>query len=93
MSRCNSKEKLEVHHKRRDGGNDIKNAQVLCHECHVNTTSYGVPGKSPPDFSAETKEEALLNAGNCCECEKEGCHIGVDEQKSNIVETLKNLKY
>jgi 5-methylcytosine-specific restriction endonuclease McrA len=81
MSRCNITQELEVHHKRRDGGNDIENAEVLCQSCHENTSTYGVEGKSPPAFSDETKKEALKRAGNRCECEKEGCHIGDDDLK------------
>ena len=42
---------LFIHHKRKDGGNDIDNTKVLCHACHVNTSSYGIEGKSPPEFS------------------------------------------
>jgi len=30
MARCTRKRGLEVHHKRRDGGNDLNNAEVLC---------------------------------------------------------------
>ena len=41
MARCNRTKELEVHHKRRYGGNGIENAEVLCHECHINTDTYG----------------------------------------------------
>jgi 5-methylcytosine-specific restriction endonuclease McrA len=74
MSRCTATRNLEVHHKRRDGGNDITNAQVLCQSCHSNTSTYGTPGKSPPDFSEATKQEALQKAGHQCECMKDNCH-------------------
>ena len=73
-SRCNSTSNLEVHHKRRDGGNDIGNAEVLCSNCHVNTLTYGTPGKSPAPFTEEIKKQALKNADNKCECRRESCH-------------------
>jgi 5-methylcytosine-specific restriction endonuclease McrA len=81
MSRCINTENLEVHHKRRDGGNDIENAQILCQSCHENTSTYGMEGKSPPEFSTKTKEGALIRAENRCECEKEGCHMSDEEIK------------
>jgi 5-methylcytosine-specific restriction endonuclease McrA len=92
MSRCKATEDLEIHHKRRDGGNDIENAQVLCQSCHVNTSTYGIEGKSPPEFSSKTKEKALIRAGNRCECKKDGCHSG-DEELKTIKQTLIGLKY
>ena len=73
-SRCNSTDRLEVHHKRRDGGNGIDNAEVLCHECHTHTSTYGVEGDTPPAFSEETKLKALKNAGYKCECTRLNCH-------------------
>jgi hypothetical protein len=33
---------LEVHHKRKAGGNGLGNAEALCPSCHVATGSYGV---------------------------------------------------
>ncbi|MDR0539034.1 MAG: hypothetical protein LBG74_00805 [Spirochaetaceae bacterium] len=81
MSRCNSTKNLEIHHKRRDGGNGIGNAQVLCQKCHENTGSYGVRGESPPEFSEQTKAEALKRAEYRCECEKDGCHDDVEKKK------------
>jgi hypothetical protein len=90
MSRCNATKNLEVHHKRRDGGNDIENAQVLCQSCHANTSSYGIHGDSPPEFSPQTKEAALKRAGNCCECERPECHAGNGPSKT-IVETISKL--
>ncbi len=75
MGRCNSTKILEVHHKRRDGGNGIDNAEVLCKQCHAATSTYGTPGKSPEPFTSKTKEEALKRAGNKCECTRiGGCH-------------------
>jgi len=59
MSRCNSTKALEVHHKRRDGGNEIGNAEVLCHECHVHTSTYGVQGNRPLEFSDVAKSRKL----------------------------------
>jgi hypothetical protein len=73
--RCSKRTTLEIHHKRRDGGNGLDNAEVLCHGCHVNTSSFGTPGTSPQPFSDATKEAALKRAGNQCECTKSsGCH-------------------
>ena len=75
MARCSRTRGLEVHHKRRDGGNGLDNATVLCGPCHAGTTSYGAPGKTPPPFSEETKKEALARAGYRCECRStSGCH-------------------
>jgi len=71
--RCNSTKNLEVHHKRRDGGNGIDNAEVLCHECHTNTDTYGKPGVSPEPFSEETKKQALIRANYKCECTRTIC--------------------
>ena len=92
MNRCNSIGELFVHHKRRDGGNDIDNAEVLCHTCHVNTSSYGIEGKSPPEFSEETKIAAKERAGHRCECERVGCHVSVEDGRI-ITEALKMPKY
>jgi hypothetical protein len=75
MPRCNRATKLEVHHRRRDGGNAESNAQVLCQECHSYTSTYGVPGDSPEPFSQFTKSYVLTMAGQRCECESDrGCH-------------------
>ena len=93
MSRCFSKNNLEVHHKRRDGGNGIENAQVLCQDCHANTSTYGVEGKSPPPFSKETKDTAKELAGYRCECEKGDCHLNYREISQNIIEAVSKPKY
>lgn len=75
MARCTRTRGLEVHHKRRDGGNGLDNAEVLCPQCHAATSTYGTPGKTPPPFSDDTKQKALRKAGNQCECTKTGgCH-------------------
>ena len=75
MARCNKTWGLEVHHRRRDGGNSLTNAMVLCQKCHAATDSYGTPGKTPPDFDEYTKEQALVQAGRRCECTSvSGCH-------------------
>ena len=75
MSRCMVTWGLEVHHIRRNGGNELDNAQVLCQSCHVATSTYGAPGNPPPDFSQDTKDRALLRAGHQCQCTKmSGCH-------------------
>jgi len=75
MARCTKTRDLEVHHKRRDGGNGLDNAEVLCQPCHKTTDSFGLPGISPPDFTEETKKRALKDAHNQCECTRvSGCH-------------------
>ncbi|KAF1079141.1 MAG: hypothetical protein GQF41_4554 [Candidatus Rifleibacterium amylolyticum] len=76
MARCAETEDLEVHHIRRDGGNDLSNAEVLCSSCHSQgTTTYGTPGKSPPPFDQTTKDKALKRAGYQCQCARTGgCH-------------------
>lgn len=75
MVRCTRKTDLEVHHKRRDGGNELSNAEVLCEPCHKATSTYGIQGKSPPPFDKKTKDKALQRAGSQCECERtSGCH-------------------
>jgi len=66
-TRCKETKELEVHHKRRGGGNKLTNAEVLCQDCHSKTSSYGEPGKSPEPFNKETKEKALKKAGNRCQ--------------------------
>lgn len=74
MSRCKRNFDLEVHHKRINGGNGLDNAMVLCHQCHVNTSSYGNSNhESPEPFTLTTKIQALLRAGYRCECEKGEC--------------------
>lgn len=73
--RCERTSNLEIHHKRRDGGNDIENAEVLCKICHTATATFGTPGKTPPPFPESVKERALRRAGNRCECKKVAvCH-------------------
>ncbi|MBQ7214529.1 MAG: hypothetical protein IJS39_00925 [Synergistaceae bacterium] len=74
MSRCTCRTNLEVHHINRNGGNTLSNAKVLCHDCHVNTLSYGVHGSSPETFPPSVKEAALRRAGYRCECERQYCH-------------------
>jgi 5-methylcytosine-specific restriction endonuclease McrA len=75
MARCTKKYGLEVHHKRRGGGNGLDNAEVLCQKCHEATITYAEPGKSPPPFDQSTKDKALKRAGNQCECTRTGgCH-------------------
>ena len=66
---------LQVHHKRRDAGNDIRNAVVLCRRCHSETSTYGVPGKSPEPFTPLTKLMARVLAKGRCQCTSDrGCH-------------------
>jgi len=64
MPRCTRTWSLEVHHILRTGTNNLSNAVVLCHPCHVMTDSYGTDGPSPPDFSEETKVQAIQRAGD-----------------------------
>lgn len=75
MARCTRTRDLEVHHKRKDRGNDISNAEVLCQPCHEKTSTYGPSGKTPLPFSEQVKQEALKNARNQCQCTRTGgCH-------------------
>ena len=75
MARCIRTRNLDVHHIRRDGGNDLSNAKVLCPPCHEKTSTYGTPGRTPPAFDEDTKQRALRRAGNQCECtSSQGCH-------------------
>ena len=75
MARCIETINLEVHHKRRDRGNDLSNAEVLCEPCHNATSTYGTPGRTPPAFTEETINAALRQAGDQCECTRSGgCH-------------------
>ena len=75
MARCTRTRELQVHHVRRDGGNGLDNAEVVCPPCHEGTWTYGTPGYSPPEFTEDTKARALRRAGNQCECTRTtGCH-------------------
>ena len=89
MSRCISTDELEVHHINRYGGNQLGNAQVLCHSCHENTGSYGKEGNSPPEFSEKTKEAAKIRADYRCECEKDNCHINENELLKAVINASK----
>ena len=72
--RCRNTNNLEVHHIRRDGGNGLNNAQVLCSDCHANTSTYGTPGNSPEEFSEAVKLLAKFLAGYRCQCTRDDCH-------------------
>jgi hypothetical protein len=75
MARCTRTQNLEVHHRSQTGGNGIDNAKVLCQRCHQITLTHGPPGQSPPDFDEATKQRAIKNAWNRCECTSSaGCH-------------------
>ena len=50
MARCTHTNNLEVHHKCRNGGKDLDNAEILCQVCHTVTSTFGAHGKSPPPF-------------------------------------------
>ena len=75
MARCQRTEQLLVHHKRRDGGNDLDNAVVLCQACCENAPNCGAPGASSPPFSHETRLRAYHWARYQCECTSDcpGC--------------------
>ncbi len=73
--RCTRKRDLAVHHKRRNAGNELSNAEVLCPECHKATNTFGTSGRTPPGFSGQTIQDALERAGFRCECRRiGGCH-------------------
>jgi len=75
MLRCTSKRDLQVYHIRKNGGNGIGNAVVLCSKCHVASSSYDIPGEKPPDFDQETIKNAMIRATYQCECKSSrGCH-------------------
>lgn len=75
MPRCTRTSNLEVHHKQRNGGNSLNNAEVLCEKCHEATSTYGTPGVSPHPFDEATKTRARYLSGNQCECTRlSGCH-------------------
>jgi len=75
MARCTRTRGLDVHHKRRDGGNGLDNAEVLCPPCHEATSTYGIPGRTPPPFDDQTRQAALHRAGHQCQCTRTGgCH-------------------
>jgi len=75
MPRCTKVRGLTVHHILRTGTNNLSNAEVLCPKCHQATSSYGTPGVTPPPFTEETKQKALIRAKNRCECKRKGgCH-------------------
>ena len=73
-NRCKNTTNLEVHHIDRGAGNSLINSQVLCHDCHVNTRTYGQPGFTPPDFESLTKDMAKRRAGFQCQCRRDSCH-------------------
>ena len=75
MARCTQTSGLEVYHKNRNGDDGLYNTIVLCQPCHEATASYGAPCVSAPGFSEATKNAALRQACNRCECGRmEGCH-------------------
>ncbi len=72
MFRCTRTMSLDIYQKRQDGGDNLDNAEVLCHQCHE---ANGEKGDSPADFSELTMLAVLKRAGGHCECERtEGCH-------------------
>jgi hypothetical protein len=75
MGRCTRTRNLQVHHIRRDLGNDISNAQVLCEQCRAAACSYGAAGGRTPQFDQGIQDRALRNAENQCQCIRtSGCH-------------------
>jgi len=73
-SRCTRTYDLEIHHVNRGGSNTLSNAEVLCHSCHVNTETFGKEGYHPDPFPESVKEDALIIAGNQCQCKRDNCH-------------------
>jgi len=59
MARCARTNDLQVHHKRRAGGNDLDNAQVLCKPCHEATATFSTPGNPPHHFLMQPKMPPL----------------------------------
>jgi hypothetical protein len=75
MERCLRTADLEVHYIRRDRGQGLDNATVLCRHCYELMDSSPPAGPEPPPFSDEIKRQALERAGDRCECESSGgCH-------------------
>ncbi|HKI58237.1 MAG TPA: hypothetical protein VKA00_03330 [Trueperaceae bacterium] len=75
MARCKRTDELEVHHKRRSQGNRLSNAVVMCRPCYEKTPFYGLSGPAPEPFTAATTQQALLDAGNRCQCKSSrSCH-------------------
>ena len=75
MARCPSHSELQVHFRRRDGGNGLANAEVLCRRCRESAVRIGAG--EPPPFDDATRESALRLAGYRCECTRAaGCHPG-----------------
>lgn len=73
MALCTRTRNLEVHHKRRADGNGLDNAEVLCSDCHANTSTYGTADKSPKPFSQDIKDRTLKRPDYRCECTRFTC--------------------
>lgn len=73
MKRCNKNNGLEVRHKRKDGGNDLSNAEVLCESCRAYTLIYDTPGPSPAPFPDSVKRQAKARSCYRCECKRNTC--------------------
>ncbi len=75
MERCTRTTELEVRHIRKDGGNGLDNATVLCHHCYAALDLPTGSGPEPPPFDEETKRKAIERAEGRCQCESSGgCH-------------------
>jgi hypothetical protein len=78
MPRCSRTERLEVCHRRTDGGNLLDNAHVRCGPCHAAIAAAGTPGpadRAPPPFNELVRGFALMRARDRCECSRpDGCH-------------------
>ena len=76
MPQCNRTKNLKVYLKRKNGGNELDNAIVMCDECYK-AFIYG--GENSEDesnqFSETTKMLAMVLAHYRCECtSSNGCH-------------------
>jgi hypothetical protein len=73
MARCERINDLDVYQKRRDGGDDLQNVEVLCRKCYVATATHGDPGTTTPEVDGYTKYLAWTIAGHRCECTRTHC--------------------
>ena len=64
---------MEVYHKKRDGGNGLDNAVVLCPECYGKKITYRIESVISLPFSISTKDAAFRRAFNRCECDRPIC--------------------
>ena len=75
MPQCGRTENLKVHYKRKNGGNELDNAIVLCDKCYKATLSNSEMDDELEFFTETTKMLALVLAHYRCECtSNSGCH-------------------